>query len=373
MRKWFVEGAALLAVLMGFATISLAQESSSSSSPAADEAKEGYLKTCLHAAADMSPIYPTDTFPADMSSICAVFKLGEEESYITLGSSWVAVDVGDVAPPNTVVAQFDLRLQGLRASQFVYSQTGPMPPGKYRLDVTADGKPWKSASFTVLTRQQTPKPALNQVRDLMPVIEGKTWEYDFVQEGVNVSIPGIEPDAEGKLRAKVKMTVGAVEPIGIHVRTTRNEKPSLDEWWRVTEGGIFTVRSAEPDGRTVIFQPPLMWLPFPPESPKLWTYQARGNDLKQIFQMWGTVPLATPQGGEKPGYVVVCDQQVDTLTRVTMARYYVPGIGMTRETAITAFNDELLRRQDMTLVGISGDGKTSASTPGSQPNSTTAP
>jgi len=311
-----------------------------------------YLQICLKTAADMSPIYPTDVLPADVNMVYAAFRLSPEESYQVLASRWVAVDVGNVAPPNTVIARFDYRLEGRTASDFKYSQTGPMPPGKYRLETEADGKPWKTAEFTVLSRPENLQVTLREMRDLVPVQEGKTWNYDFVQQGINVNIPGIEPDAEGRLHAKVSVTVAATEAAGIRVETRRNDHLILEEWWRVTEGGIFTIRTRQPGDINLIYTPPLCWIPFPPQTGKGWKYIPQSKAYEQLFSTWGPVRLQGPSG-EAPGYIVVSDQKIDALNRLTTERHYIPGVGMVRETVISAFNNEMLRRQDTTLEGLS--------------------
>lgn len=315
--------------------------------PAA-ESDGSYLQICLTTAADMSPIYPTSTLPADVDGVAAAFRLADDEMYEILGSRWIAVDVTPHAPPNTEIAQFQFRLEGRRFSDFRYSQNGPMPPGKYRLEVTADGKAWKSADFVIQPPDAMSDIRLREMRDLIPVREGKSWTYDFVQEGINVNIPGIEPDAEGKLHATTVVTVGATDGVGVPVETRRNGEVILDEWWRVTEGGIYTVRSRQPVDLYIFFQPPLLWIPFPPKNSMAWKYVPQNKAYEQAFKMWGPVPLQGPDG-EAMGYIVVSDQKVDTLNRITCERHFIPGVGMTREVLISAFNDEVLRKQVTTL------------------------
>jgi hypothetical protein len=98
----------------------------------------------------------------------------------------------------------------------------------------------------------------------------------------------------------------------------------------------------------VIYQPPQLWIPFPPKNAKAWNYVPQNKAYEQTFKMWGPVPLPGPDG-EAMGYVVVSDQKVDALNRITCERHFIPGIGLTREVLIAAFNDEALRKQEMTL------------------------
>jgi len=47
-----------------------------------------------------------------------------------------------------------------------------MPVGKYRLDVSADGKPWKSTAFTVVEVAKAPD--VKKPEDLLPLRQGRS-------------------------------------------------------------------------------------------------------------------------------------------------------------------------------------------------------
>src|SRR5438477_4557084 len=106
-------------------------------SAAADDAM---LQICLGAAADYSPMFPTQTIPASAQEVTAVFRFAKGESHKSVTGTWVAVDVGTAAPPNHVLVkskQKEMMSQG----RLWFSLPRALPVGKYRLDVEADGKP----------------------------------------------------------------------------------------------------------------------------------------------------------------------------------------------------------------------------------------
>src|SRR5207302_2400646 len=173
-------------------------------------AENGSVQLCLAEAADYSPVYPTQVFPSNTREIAAVAHLGATDSYKVMTGTWIAVDVGKAAPPNTQVAKADITLDKMRKIAFRLTVMGAMPVGKYRLDVLADGKPWKSTVFTVVEVAKAPD--VKKPEDLLPLRKGQVWTYAFVQEpgqGAKITLPGVTPDAEGKLRATVTMTVAA--------------------------------------------------------------------------------------------------------------------------------------------------------------------
>jgi hypothetical protein len=98
---------------------------------------------------DLTPVEPTTQFPGGTKQIYAVFRLDAEERFEKLTSTWIAVDVGDAAPPNYSIASADTALKGQKTGKLSYTQPNPMPDGKYRVELLADGKPWKTVEFTI--------------------------------------------------------------------------------------------------------------------------------------------------------------------------------------------------------------------------------
>src|SRR5690349_20271680 len=111
---------------------------------------EGRVRLCLGATADYDPVLETVEIPDTVNEFCAVFDLGDRSGVGKLTAVYTAVDVGDVAPPNYRLTQVEQPVAGMKRGRFRYSQTNPLPVGRYRLEVLADDRAWKSIDFRVV-------------------------------------------------------------------------------------------------------------------------------------------------------------------------------------------------------------------------------
>lgn len=311
-------------------------------------AAAGTVQVCLATAADASCVYPTSVLPAGGTELHAIFRLDPSEHFTTLAYTWLAVDVGTAAPPNSRVAIGTLPLQQQRSG--VFEQTGirrGLPPGDYRIDVTADGKPWKSVPFKV-----APPPApitLGRPLDLIPATPGKVWTYAFTQEagsGAKITLPGITPGPDGKLHATVTLTVTPGDAGTVKVETRRNDALVFEEWWRLDDTGLSATRRHSIGEDPIVLKPPQKIVAYPP-APQTWTYQPDDRSYRQTYKMWGPLPIATPTG-PAPGFVVLTEQAMG-LTKLTAERHFAPGVGLVREIIITALGGDLLSRQELVL------------------------
>jgi len=316
------------------------------------QAQEPSLQLCFAAAADYSPVYPTKSFPSTLKEVTAVFQLGKGESYKTLTATWIAVDVGNAAPPNYQIAKADLQLQGKDRGKLSYSQDNPLPLGKYRLDVKADGKPWKSVEFVVAPADKASD--MKKPQDLLPLTKGKVWTYQFMQEageGAKISLQGITPDADGRVRTKVTMTVAETDNAGTHIELRRNNVLVFNEWWQFSEKGLVATKRKQEDKEVFTLDPPQVLLPWPLEPPRTWDYEAKDKSFKQTYQIWGPVPIKGPNG-VAPGFVVLAREH-SQFPAITAERHFLPGVGMVREVIIQALNGKMASHQEMTLTGFS--------------------
>lgn len=161
------------------------------------------VQLCLAQAADYSAVYPTTTFPAGSTEeVAAVVRLSPGESHRSLVATWTVVEAGN-ATRNQVINTVTVPMQGKdRAVVHMRMKAGPLPPGKYRLDVTADGKPWRSLDFAVAPVEA---PVVRAPDAMLPLQSGTVWRYAFVQQfapGVRPTLPpGTKLDSDGTLRA----------------------------------------------------------------------------------------------------------------------------------------------------------------------------
>lgn len=94
------------------------------------------------------PVNPTNSFkPTD--TIHAVVKVLNAPANTKVGATWVAVDVGDAAEPNSVILSIDLTVEGTRNIDFTLEPFKPFPAGKYRVEISVDDELDSTKEFTV--------------------------------------------------------------------------------------------------------------------------------------------------------------------------------------------------------------------------------
>lgn len=302
-------------------------------------AQEPLLVPCLGIAADRSPIFPTEMFPDPTTEVSACFRVGAAETVERLTAVFIAEDVGDAAPPNYPIVEASLDLKGEKQGRFRFENPRPMPVGTYRVEVSADGRPWASARYAVVDADMS-----EGTGDLIPLEPGRRWSYRFEQragEGARIDLPDVEPDAEGVYRATATIEIVAEDDAGFHLVTTRNGKAVFEEWWLSDDDGVLATRRH--DGAELIQLEPPQRLVGTPAGEREWTYPPFG----QTFRMWGPFPMEG-EWGEEPGYVVVASQPAGPFT-ITAERHFVPGLGMVREVIIQALAGRLLSRQALEL------------------------
>ena len=308
------------------------------------------LQTCLAAAADYSPVYPTAVFPVTSPELDAVFHFGPSEHYTRLHAQWIAVDVGKTAPPNTLAGENALKLQrNTTAGVLRFELRKGFPTGEYRLDVTADGKPWKSAVFQVVPGSRGADQG--GLGALIPLSKGRVWTYAFVQEPggitkISKAPPGATLGADGSVRATVTATVAGTDGEDARVAWARGGVPFSKEWWRPTPRGLAAVKRTV-NGESITLDPPQVFFPWPVGMGRRWSYTSRDKAIRQSSRVWGPVPVKGPTG-EAPGYVVLVEQKGRVATSVE--REYLPGVGLVRSITITSVGPEMMSREQLVLT-----------------------
>src|SRR5581483_1185757 len=158
------------------------------------QASGAFVQPCLAAAADASPVYPTSVFPSAVGEIAVAFHLGAGEHHSRMSAKWIAVDVGRAMAPNDVLGTSDVDLPSGATNGTFHYQLEWFPPGRYRVDVSADGQPWMSTELRVVPDER----GLTQLSGLMPMTKGLVWTYDFVQEAGDIA-RSTEPPAGARL------------------------------------------------------------------------------------------------------------------------------------------------------------------------------
>jgi hypothetical protein len=306
------------------------------------------LETCLAQAADYTAVYPTTVFPVGATTeVTAVIRLGRGESHSSMTASWIAVEVAGTRP-GFVINRTAIDFQGRDRAAMHLKHPDGLLAGTYRLDVTAEGRLWRSAEFRVAP---IAAPVVTQPQDMVPLASGTVWPYAFTQEfgpGIRPQLPaGMALDADGKLRLSMTMTATGSDATGTHIESRRGSTLIEEDWWRLTDAGLVMVKLSS-GGNESVFDPPHPIWPWPLKAPHEWSYQPEDKSFTQRWRMWGPVPIDAP-GGAAPGYVVLMEQLSPRLD-VSAERRYVPGIGLVREVMTQARNGVLLTRWENVLT-----------------------
>lgn len=310
------------------------------------QAQDRALVPCLAATPDWEPIAVNAPVPASGKEMMAVFQISADENIHTLTSRWVVVDIGDVAPPGYEVAKGDLLVGGIgRRGRLFYRQDGPLPVGRYRLDVSADGKPWRNVEITVV---EAGPPLFRSPAALFPLEAGRVWTYDFVQEfgeGIKIDPAEAKLDADGRFRAKVTMTLGKEEAKGRHMILRRDGVVISEEWWQLDAGGL-RATERRVDGENYPLDPPQIMLPVPTAGTMNWNYRAPDGSYEQTYRLWCVQSTAQPGA---PVNLIVVTEQNQPPYRIVIERRFVPGTGLVRTMSTTAINGKFATRETMTL------------------------
>jgi len=315
-------------------------------------AREGaWLEVCLTEAADYSAVYPAKVLPSGGATreVAAVLRLGKGESYSTMNAAWIAAEVPGTKP-GFVINRIEMDLRGKDRAVVRFKHPQGLLAGKYRVEITAQGKPWKNSEFRLAP---VAAPEVSRPTDLVALTPGTVRRYALTQEfGRNVRPtrpPGVKLDADGRFRASVTETVVKADALGAHIETRQNNVLADEEWLRLTDAGLVIVKIRS-GGEESSFDPPHTLWPWPLTTPKEWFYEPEDKSYRQRFRMWGPVAIKGP-AGEGPGYVVLMEQPSSDVA-LSVERQYLPGIGVVRETITQARNGVLLTRTDRVLTAM---------------------
>jgi len=175
--------------------------------------------------------------------------------------------------------------------------------------------------------------------------------------GIRITIPGVTPDADGKSRAVMTLTVAEADPQGTRVDSRLNGRLMQQEWWRPTDQGVVVVQRG--DGETnVTFDPPQILFPWPlGERSWQWTFAAGGQRFTPTSHLWGPLPMQGPRG-PAAGYIVLTEQSrrvpvTDTASRQVKTDTlveFIPGVGMVRQLFVNTADGEMTNRIEMTMT-----------------------
>jgi hypothetical protein len=318
----------------------------------------GALTPCLAIDAAGGPIYPMATFLPAGKELVAVFALGPDEKFDKLASHWIAVDVGDVGPPNTTLAENELELKGKRSGLLRYSQSVPLPVGKYKLEVMADGQPWKTADVTVVAPPVEPVER-DKAAPLFELGEGMSIAYAMTSTpgpGVKLNIPHAKPGEDGVVQAELMQKFGKPDENGIPVESFINGQLVSTGYLQNDGTGLFLTAQKRGD-KVVKLEEPHTFVKFPLTHGMEWPNKGGQKGIPPgVSRVWGPLPVEGPDG-PKPGWIVVTKEDVSygepgvpaVAGTVTTERHFLPGFGMVKEVRTSTIGNQLDSRQEIAL------------------------
>jgi hypothetical protein len=290
------------------------------------------LELGLALAADGSVVYPTRVVPSAASEVVALARLAGKPTG-ALRATWVAGDV----PGRDAGAV--LRADDLAPADGHWGVSarlpGPLHAGKYRLNLTADAKPWQSVDFTVADPPKAPD--VRRPEDLIPLRAGTTWTYTSTREQApEPSGKGASP-AVTRSRETVTWIARGSDERGTRLERQRDGTPEVEQWWTLSPRGLDLVAVRVPGQAVQPSEPPKLLWAFPRTPSQSWPWRSARNPQEQwAFRAWGPLPVQGLKGAT-PGYVVLVEwteKWPEGDVKSSLERHYVPGVGLVREVHI---------------------------------------
>jgi hypothetical protein len=121
-----------------------------------------------------APIGITDTFPPGQTLLHAVVSLSNAPGGTKVKAVWTAINVGDAAPPNTQLGEYETDVEGSQNVDFTFKVgSGGFPPGSYKVDLYVNGNLDRTLDFSVVGEGTSvpvvPTPTLSPVGSCPPL------------------------------------------------------------------------------------------------------------------------------------------------------------------------------------------------------------
>jgi hypothetical protein len=293
------------------------------------------LQLALDGAADLSPVYPTLKIPANAGQFVAIFTFGDQKRHKieTAMTPIEAVGSYTINPQGQteVIAAGD----GTRALMRYFFQSD-LPVGRWRLTVKLDGKPFAAQEFSVVPAA-APLQLHRPLSLAGSLTKGSEWTSEVralqeIRPGIKISLGNVtKADANGWLHTTAVSKVIALTQEGAQTDNYRGGMLVNSIWTIVTDKGL-AIAKFETAGHATVPDPPQLILAWPLKqfhTSWRWHDKRQKPEFGDQFQMWGPLPVKTPDG-EAPGYVVLQKTPADTDATVIASSseiHIVPGLG----------------------------------------------
>jgi hypothetical protein len=311
--------------------------------PASGEAADvPPVQLALDGAADLSPVYPTVTIPANEHDFVAIFTCGDQNNHL-IKTEFTPIDAtGSYRITREARAEVAPIATGTR---FLVRQPflTDLPVGRWSMTASVDGKAVGTVEFKVVAPASPVK--LSSPTELMGSLsEGSEWNYKFrflaePRPGLKMTMDGIQDaDAEGWLNTTLQHRIVSLDPDGARREQRRGNGPAESLWLVPTDRGLAATKSDQGNGPKPFEPAQLMALAPNEQFHRDWRWLPKGAppELALTYKMWGPLPVKTSRG-EQPGYVVlqrVPDPHDPAKVATSVEYHYAPGPGLVHEVIV---------------------------------------
>lgn len=199
--------------------------------------------------------------------------------------------------------------------------------------------------------------AMARAGSIQPTAPGTTWKYLMTQEfgaGVRADDPAVKPDADGKVRLPVTITVTGSEKIdGVEVHKfemRRQDSLQVIQFLQVNEQGMFELARGDESGERIKLSPPQKILSFPLGVGEKWEYhgEGAGEKVDELYEMVARESIKVPAGEFEAYHLRVIGTQP---FNSVVDRWYVPELGEIKDvTEVRRPNGSMVQRLSFELV-----------------------
>lgn len=182
--------------------------------------------------------------------------------------------------------------------------------------------------------------------------------------GIRPDDPSVKPDADGKVRLPITITVGDSEKIDnveVHKFELRRQgNLQTVQFLQVNEQGVFELAREDASGERIKFDPPQKILSFPLKVGEKWEYHGAGGGEKvdETYEIVAQESIEVPAGKFNAYHLRLIGTQP---FNSVVDRWYVPGLGEIKDvTEVKRPNGSMVQRlsfeltEPPQLAGISG-------------------
>ena len=172
---------------------------------------------------------------------------------------------------------------------------------------------------------------------LFPTAPGTTWKYQMTQEfgaGVKANDPSIKPDADGKVRLPVTISVAGsekIDDVSVHTfEMRRQDAVQTIQFLQVNEQGIFELARGDGSGDRIKFNPPQKTLSFPLKVGEKWEYhgEGAGEKVEETYEIVAQESVQVPAGKFDAYHLRV----IGTMPfQSVVDRWFVPNVGYVKD------------------------------------------